>query len=180
MGRFSVALAARLEPLYLGCGLKSPPLPVKTYLHLWMLIHHIIGNGRAAYEAVYRDPLSAATHMKDMTIYTGTYYLGIFRFEQMTFEAQKARLTRSLMGPYGDPPALAPTQRKVLDLLGRLFGYFDVAELMLQHFKGPAFDHGYPERYPTFDVTHTGEVALKRRAPVEPTDPLKDHWREGK
>jgi hypothetical protein len=173
LNRFSIVLAERLEPHYLGKGFFNPPIPAKTYLHLWMLIQHVIGKGRQTFEAVYQEPLSAREHLEDMTVYTGTYYLCIFRFWQMVFDAQKLRLIRAFMGPYEDPePPLTPMQQKLLGLAHSLFGYFELADVLVKHFKGPDYDLGCPERYPKFQVDADGVVQLVRRPEEVPVPDL--------
>jgi len=48
LGRFSLILLARFEPLYFH-RLRQPLLPAPTYLQLWMLAHHIIAQGKTFY-----------------------------------------------------------------------------------------------------------------------------------
>lgn len=173
MGRYSALLEARLLPLYLAHGLTPKELPAKTYLHFWMLIQHIIAKGKATYDAVAADPKLAAAHLDDMTIESGMYFLCVFRYETMVFDAQKLRLMRAIVGPYGqdaskgtDRESLPPWMQKVLNFVERLFGYFEVAEEMLKHFRGPQYDHGIPERYPTFALSETGEVKITHWPPM--------------
>lgn len=162
MGRFSVMLEAKLQPLYLYQGLTPARLPAKTYLHLWMLIQHIIAKGEETFRAVLAQPQTAKEHLSDLSIDRGTYFLCIFRYETMVFDAQKLRLIRAVLGPYGEQAeALTGTQAKVFAWLYQLFGYFEVADRIKDSFRGPEYDHGYPERYPVFQVAENGEVTLQ-------------------
>lgn len=160
MGRYSAMLEARLQPLYLHSGLRPSRMPAKTYLHLWMLTHHVIGQGRDVYDRVCATPALAARYLDSMTVENGLYFLCVFRFETMIFDAQKLRLVRAVMGPYeGGGSELLPWQQRILDVMHRLWGYFDVAQVVMQHFEGRAYDRGYPERYPRFELID-GEVQL--------------------
>ena len=168
MGRFSVMLEAKLLPLYLYQGLKPKRLPAKTYLHLWMLIQHIIAQGPEVYRAVLDKPETAKDHLSDLTIDNGMYFLCIFRYETMIFDAQKLRLVRAVLGPYGQPDGvLTEGQIKVMGLLQNLFGYFELADRLKDSFRGPQFDRGYPERYPVFEVAESGEVMMESLATNE-------------
>jgi hypothetical protein len=99
LGRLSLVLVAKLEPLYLHHGL-SPEIPVRTYFHLWMLVHHVLGLGRDAYLAAVADPLSVNAHVPQLTNETGLFALCVFRFEEITFDAQKLRLLEQYFHPH--------------------------------------------------------------------------------
>ncbi|HMJ15187.1 MAG TPA: lipase maturation factor family protein [Polyangiaceae bacterium] len=179
LGRFALILVARLEPHYLYKGLK-PEIPVRTYFHLWMLAHHIIGCGREAYLAAYDNPLSVASYIPDLTTETGLYAQSVFRLEEMTFEAQKLRLIDSFIYPHD--PALKranadkmrsdqlddlPKVEQTIVRVGRnVSGFFNIMLDLRDNFKGPRFDQGYPELYPTYEELESGEVVL--RAYAEP------------
>lgn len=174
LGRYSAMLIARLEPLYLGRGFGNPAIPVKTYLHLWMLTQHVIGQGREAYEAALADPESLAARVDELSVQSGLYLLSMFRFEAMIFEAQKLRLITAIMPPH-DPREKARVahsydemngfEQFVAKLAENFAGFFELMPVLRDSFKGPRFDMGYPERYPVFDELDTGEVVLADDAP---------------
>jgi hypothetical protein len=169
LGRLSLVLVARLEPLYLGRGL-SPEIPAKTYFHLWMLAHHILGNGRQAYLAAVADPRSVVADLNEMTVHTGLYYLSIFRFESMVFDAWKLRLLTAISPPH-DLEAKrrvaysAESMSRVEQTLARLAestaGYFSLMPHLRDAFQGPRFEQGFPEMYPVFEQLPSGEVVVR-------------------
>jgi hypothetical protein len=169
LGRFSVLLVARLEPLYLGRGL-SPEIPVKTYFHLWMLVQHIIGKGREAYLAAMADPRGVVAELPNMTPASGLYLLSVFRYESMVFEAQKLRLITAFSAPHDaeaklrvahSAESMTGFEQKVAELAGAFSGFFAVMPVIRDSFKGPRFDSGYPELYPTFRQLDSGEVVVR-------------------
>jgi len=182
LGRFSLILVAQLEPMYLHRGSK-PEIPVNTYFQLWMLVQHIIGCGKDAYLAANAEPRSVAKYIPEMTSQTGLYALALFRLDELTFEAQKLRLISAFVHPH-DPAkkqlmAEKFKNRDLADLpkpdqffvrvVQRVSGFYNVVSDLRDQFAGPAFDHGYPELYPTFEELPDGNVVLKHYAP-RPTD----------
>jgi hypothetical protein len=183
LNRFALLLIARLEPLYLHRGFK-PLIPVKTYFHLWMLVHHIIGCGRAKYLAAFAQPESAKSHVPEMTGQTGLYALAVFRLEEFTFEAQKLRLIDAMVFPHDvaakrandeklkseNLEGFTPAERFFIRITQSVSGFFNIAPIIRDNFKGPAFDRGYPELYPTFRELDSGEVVLVEQ-PGRPDKP---------
>ncbi len=184
LNRFALLVVARLEPFYLHRGFK-PLIPVRTYFHLWLLVHHVIGCGRDAYLAAFANPESIKSHVPDMTTQTGLFALAVFRFEEMTFEAQKLRLIESMMFPH-DPvlkrasaeklmrdtlEGFTPLERLFLRVSRSISGFFNIAPIIRDSFKGPRFERGYPERYPTFRELDSGEVVLAAHAKPPETAP---------
>jgi hypothetical protein len=171
--RFSLMLVARWEPLYLG-RMGKPLIPVDSYFHLWMLAHHIIGNGKDAFLAALANPMSANDILPQMTVQTGMYYFSLFRYENMIFDAQKVRLLASMSAPYDEDQkrALLEADRASMskfhrfgDTISRTFsGFYCIAPTILLNFKGPRFDQGYPELYPTFKQLPSGEIAIREYA----------------
>jgi hypothetical protein len=146
----------------------------------------VIGEGRDAYLAAMSDPSSLAARLDDVTVETGLYYLSIFRFEPMIFEGQKLRLITAIMPPH-DPEEKAKVsfsydqmndfERFVARLAEGFAGFFSVMPVLRDSFKGPRFDRGFPELYPTFKELDTGEVVLEAyHAPPDARDaPLDAH-----
>jgi hypothetical protein len=135
-----------------------------------MLAHHVIGKGKAAYLAALADPQGLAAEVPAMTPQTGMYYFSLFRFEQMVFDAQKARLLLVLSAPYDEQKKAAAIATKPEDLVGfprfvdRIArvasGYYCFIPTALENFIGPRYDRGYPELYPKFRELPTGEIMV--------------------
>ncbi len=90
LGRLSLALLAKLEPHY--SGERAPQLEVKSFFHLGMLIHYIIGEGKETYLSVFHKPALAASFAGEMTTETGFFYTGVFWYETLVYHARKFRL----------------------------------------------------------------------------------------
>jgi hypothetical protein len=173
LGRFSLLLVARLEPLYLGRGL-HPEIPAKTYFHLWMLVQQIIGNGREAYLAAMASPKAVALEeLPKLTTETGLYALSVFRYESMVFEAQKLRLITAFSPPHDEEQKrrilhsteeMTGFEQTIAKLAGAFSGFFTVMPTIRDNFKGPKFDQGYPELYPSFQQLESGEVIVRAHA----------------
>jgi hypothetical protein len=170
-------LVARLEPLYLGRGSK-PELPARTYFHLWMAAHHIIGQGRDAFLQAMADPRGSATAaLAELTPQTGLYYLSVFRFEAMCFEAQKLRLVSTITPPFDEEKRrriafsteeMTPFEKWVVEVSQTFSGFFNVMPFIRDAFKGPRFDQGYPELLPSFEQADSGEIVLRGFPPPPP------------
>jgi len=181
LGRFALLLVARLEPLYHGRG-RRPLIPVDTNFHLWMLAHHVIGKGKAAYLAALADPPGLAAEVPAMTMQTGMYYFSLFRYESTVFDAQKARLLLVLSAPYDEQKKQAAIATKPEDMVGfqrtldRIArvasGYYCFIPTALENFRGPRFDRGYPELYPIFRELPSGEIVVSRYAKPPPGVPI--------
>jgi Lipase maturation factor len=184
-GRFSLILVARFEPQFFYKGGK-PALHAPSYLHLWMLAHHIIAQGKAAYVDALERPDAWNEQLAGMTNQTGLYMHSVFRFEEMCFEAQKLRLIDAVAYPH-DPAAKAvivkhltatnledvpKPQRTIIKFARVLSGFFWVMTDIRMAFKGPAFHKGFPELYPTFEELESGDIRLESYAYPEPGEPL--------
>jgi hypothetical protein len=185
LNRFALILVARLEPHYFYRGFK-PPIPAQTYFHLWMLAHHIIAQGQAAYLAAVADPLSCNAQLATLTNHNGLYCLSVFRFEEMCFEAQKLRLITSVVYPH-DPAAkreladklraqnfeqLPRAERAFVKLAQTVSGFFCVMNDIRDGFIGPEFHHGFPELYPTFEELDSGDIRVAGYSYPDPNTPL--------
>jgi hypothetical protein len=168
-GRLAGLLVARMEPHYLGKGF-SPPLPAKTYLHLWLLAFKVLSEGKAAYLAAFENPMSLAEHAASFDINHGLFMLGVFRFEALVFEAQKLRLITAIMPPHDEAlkesmdrgEKMTPLERKIADFAEAFAGFFSVMRAFRYAFLGPRCNHGFPEKYPSFEQLETGEVVLRK------------------
>jgi hypothetical protein len=185
LGRYALCLVARFEPLFLHRG-HSPLLDVPTYFHLWLLAHHIIGEGAEAYRHIFESPARAAQHIRDLTPQTGLYALGLFRHDALRFEAQKLRLLEAFTHPHDaeskrlqaarlrerDFGALPAAERFALRVAFRVSGYFHVLSAIRDAFRGPRFEGEHPEQYPSFVENESGEISVEPSAAVgEPWAP---------
>ena len=185
LNRFALVLVARLEPLYLHHGGK-PQIPVPTYFHLWMLAHHIVCSGKAAYLAAVAEPRSVVDMVPELTDQNGLFALCLFRYEEAIFESQKLRLIEAFQFPHDpvqkranlealrrrDFSALPKVQRSILELTMRVSGFFNIAPTLRDSFIGSVFHQGYPELYPTFEELPSGEVVVAALGTVTPDVPL--------
>ena len=181
LGRFTLILLARFEPLYLYRGSKAE-LPASTYLQLWMLAQHSVAQGKRAYLAAYADPLACKAQLAAMTNQNGLYFNALFRFDEMCFEAQKLRLLDSVSYPHDsaqkrvnvakrrvtDLSTLSKAERFVVKGARTLSGFFCVMDDLRESFIGPAFNRGFPELYPTFAELESGDIRLTHYAYPEP------------
>ena len=123
--------------------------------------------------------------MPALTNQTGLYALSIFRFEEMIFEAQKLRLIEAFTYPH-DAASKAimdarlrdetlasspPFERFVFRIAQQVAGFFSLVPAIREAFKGPRFDQGYPEQYPTFEELDSGEVVSQTNASPPPALP---------
>jgi hypothetical protein len=169
LGRFSLLLLARWEPLYLGRG-SRPAIAAESYFQLGLLAHHVIGEGRDAFLSALRDPSRANAELAALTPLTGLRYLAAFRFESMVMEAQKLRMLFGLLPPYeretreGIIPKPAPGSTPEPEAAGKIAklisGFFDVMPVLRDNFRGPRFDLGYAEVQPTFRELRSNEIVV--------------------
>ncbi|HVW27048.1 MAG TPA: lipase maturation factor family protein [Polyangiaceae bacterium] len=183
--RFTLLLVARVEPMYLGRGFK-PLIPAKTYFHIWLAAQHVIAKGRDAYLAAMKDPAATITQaLSEMTAQSGSYLMCIFRFEPMIFEAEKLRLLTAVGAPHDEEAkrkiefgteGMNNFERAVVKLSELFSGFFWIMPHVRASFKGPRFDQGYPEMYPSFQQLDSGEVVVRAYAkpPAEVRIPISD------
>jgi hypothetical protein len=164
LGRYGFMLHDKLDPLFLDSGLMpifgvgKAAIDVKSYMHLGMLVHIILVEGKDAFERVLREPLAANDYVSKLSISTGLYMTGIFRFDTFVFEAQKMRLLKAVMEPKRVQFSLPdPKLTAALDEMAkRAFGVVEVIPFLCEQFKGPRFDGGEPENYPLFEMSADG------------------------
>jgi hypothetical protein len=158
-GRLSYLLLARLEPHFEGSWF-SPQIPVKNQFALGMLTSDVITRGRAEYERAYAEPLAVVPFARELSVARGLFLMGVFRYEAMVLEAQKLRLLHAIMEPSGR--RTTPGEQKLertLEAIGeRAFAIGELTPFLREQFKGPAYERGYPERYPRFEVLPSAAV----------------------
>ncbi len=168
LGRYSFLLADVLDPLFFDAGflpifgLGKTKLDVKAYMHLAMLMHIIICEGRDTFERVLVHPESAADFVPKLSMANGLYCLAIFRFEMFVFEAQKMRLLQNVMEPKRVQFSLSNPEltARFDEIARRLFGVVEPYNFVREQFRGPRFERGHPERYPSFRLDPSGVVVL--------------------
>jgi hypothetical protein len=147
-----------------------------------MLAQHTIGKGKDAYLAAMKDPQSLIAEVPAMTVQTGMYYFSLFRYEAVVQDIQKMRLLTILSAPYDEdkkrevlamnPDDLTGFPGKLHKIAKMFSGYYCITPVLIQNFKGPRFDRGYPELYPTFKELETGEIVVKAYPDPPPGQPL--------
>ena len=94
LNRLSLALLAKLEPYFLGKS--EPQLIVSEYFQLCLLTHHIMAKGQTAYVDTLRDPTKASQYLTDFEPEHAFYYLGLFWFDTLVYQARKFRLAMQI------------------------------------------------------------------------------------
>jgi len=139
-----------------------------------MLVQHVICSGKEAYLAALANPRSLAAELPKVTAETGLYALSVFRYESMIFEAQKLRLITAFSPPHDEAEKqkimhskeeMVGFQKTIATLAEAFSGFFSVMPVIRDSFKGPRFDSGYPELYPSFRQLDSGEVVVRAHAP---------------
>jgi hypothetical protein len=158
-GRLCYFLLARLEPLFERSWFR-PKIAVRNYFELGMLASDVIVRGKNAYGAVFADPAAACALAAELTAARGLFMIAIFRYDAMVFEAQKMRLLRAIMEPEGRRTTAKDQEReRLFARIGeRLFAIATLSPFMVEQFKGPAYERGFPERYPKFKLTPSAAV----------------------
>jgi len=157
-GRLTTMIVAKLEPYFFQE--RKPRLEVKTYYHLSLLAQQVILEGREAFEMLYREPERAADYVSKLDIAKGCYLMATFQYEAMIFQAQKRRLTTRFLFPER-PGGMTKYDRDAIVVLEQLSGAMELMVFLEDKFRGPEFEAGFPERYPTFAHRPDGEVVVR-------------------
>lgn len=165
--RYAAFLFAKIEPLFLDQGIKpifgkaKATLDVKTHYHLRLLTHHIVAEGKEAYDAVIRDPKLAVGHATTMTMHSGNFFHAVFRYELLVYQSQKLRMLEAITEHAGRPP-LTEAQKKAKDQLDAIarhsFGAVELAEFLKTQFTTEEDVLDVPENWPHFEFTRKDEV----------------------
>jgi hypothetical protein len=179
-GRYGAFLFARLEPLLNQPGLAGlyssdpPPLGVGSLYELRLLTHHIISEGREAYDGVMADPRSAREHAERMNMFTGHSFHALFRYEALVYQAQKQRLLDAMTKTRGqkEPTAQQRAKREKSEAAGkRGFGALVVIEFLKTQFTTDEHVLDIPEQWPAFEYTADAEVVRVDANPVPSATP---------
>jgi len=165
-GRYSALLFARLEPPFEAAGiggyLKPGPqaLGVDSLYELRLLTHHIIAEGRAAYDAVIAQPASASAYAAAMNGFTAHSLQAIFRYDWLVYECQKLRLLETVLQIQGRTPLTARAELarvKNEALAKRVFGALTAVEFLKGQLQGS--EHAdIAENWPRFSFDEHAEV----------------------
>jgi hypothetical protein len=165
-GRYSALLFARLDPTFEAAGvggyLKPGPqaLGVDSLYELRLLTHHIIAQGRSAYDAVIAEPASASEHAAAMNGFSAHSLQAIFRYDWLVYECQKLRLLETVLQIQGRTPLTARgelTRVKNEALAKRVFGALTAVEFLKGQLQGS--EHAdIAENWPRFSFDERAEV----------------------
>jgi hypothetical protein len=167
-GRYAVFLAARLAhrvpslAVGNGFGFKMPPAATpKTGFHARLLAYHALGEGRAAYEALFADPGFAPGAAERMTMCSASYVWALLRYEAMAYQCQKLRLMTAFTSHEGRTQPtetdLAKSKRIEAAIRG-IVGSLDMVDFLKTQMLGPEDVLDVPEAYPRFVMHADGEV----------------------
>jgi hypothetical protein len=153
--RYALLLFAKLEALFLGV----PGREINTVFELRLLSAHILGEGRAVYDAVMREPSLALVHAERMTCASGFYFQGLFRYEQCQFQSQKLRMMEHCEPqPKQAPESDEQRYGRMGAELGRQFGLLRMFTFLRAQFLEPEDVLDTPERWPSYTIRSSGEM----------------------
>lgn len=169
--RYALCLFAKLEPQLLKAGwaflkqgrpaAESGALPVRSYYELRTLCMAIVAEGREAYRAALADPQLAAAHAQRLTMFSAHQLQAVFRYETLVFHAGKLRLLDHMARQAGRPQPnekQRAQQARMEAIVGNCWGSVPFIDFLKTQFTGPEDVLDVPERWPSFEVTHTKEV----------------------
>jgi len=175
VGRYGALLFGKLEPLFLDGGPKAlfgrgaATLNLRSSFHVRLLAQHVIGEGRAVYDAAMRAPGRALEEASRMSMQSGLHFQALLRHEALAYQARKQRLLEAYERREGRPePSQGERERleHIDATLKRFFGSMDVAAFLRTQF-ATGEDHGdVAESWPRFALRPDGEVVR-----VEPGGP---------
>ena len=166
-GRYGALLFARLEPLFNDAGIRpfwgdvKPSLDVPSLYELRLLTHHIIVQGKASYDAVIAQPLSANEHAAQMSMFTGHSFQALFRYEALVYQAQKLRSLESFtntLGRHEPTPKQREARERGTAFVKRVFGALSVIEFLKTQFTAEEDILDVPEHWPRFEFTPEAEL----------------------
>jgi hypothetical protein len=172
-GRYGALLFARLEPLFNDAGIRpywgevKPTLDVPSLYELRLLTHHIIAEGKVAYDAVIENPAAANAHAARMNMFTGHGFQALFHYEALVYQAQKLRLLDAVTKTLGrhEPAAKQRAARERSAAFGkRCFGAITAIEFLKTQFTGDEDVLDIPEQWPRFAFTPQAELVCVQSA----------------
>jgi hypothetical protein len=166
--RYAVLLEARLASLVPtlsaanGFGFKSAATgKLKTGHHARLLAYHVLGEGRAAYDDLFRDPSRAGSESERMTMQSANYLQALFRYEALLYQCQKLRLMQAFTEHEGrsEPSeAKRKSAEKLQAAVKGIVGSLDLVDFLRTQMSGPEHALDTPEAWPRFRMDATGEV----------------------
>ncbi|HVW23767.1 MAG TPA: lipase maturation factor family protein [Polyangiaceae bacterium] len=172
--RYAVLLSAKLAVLVPKLGFANAfgfkpgaPTRLKTEHHVRLFAYHVLGSGRASYDALVADPAKAVSLSERMTMCSGLYVQALFRYEAIAYQCQKLRLMAAFTEHEGRP-APTETQRKnkerVDALIRGVVGSLDVVDFLKTQMTTAEDVLDIPEAWPRFRMDTTGEVRPVRES----------------
>jgi hypothetical protein len=167
VGRYGLFAFAKLEPLTTDAGLapifgkKQATLNVKSGYHLRLFGHHLVADGRDAYDRAMREPLSAKDSLDRMTMQSGHFFQVLFRYEMLVFQSQKLRLFDVYVNHGGRPEPSEKQKASVARIeagLRRVWGALDAADFLKTQFAGEEDVLDVRENWPRFRLRDDGIV----------------------
>jgi hypothetical protein len=166
--RYSVLLSARVAAQVPslsaanGFGFKlATTSKLKTGHHARLFAYHVLGEGRAAYDALFRDPSRAAGESESMTMQSANYLQALFRYEAVLYQCQKLRLMQAFTEHEGRAKPSEAKQKsaeKAQAAVKGIVGSLDVVDFLRTQMAGPEDVLDTPEAWPRFRMDETGEV----------------------
>jgi hypothetical protein len=165
--RYAVCLLAKIWPSFVDRGIApvfgraKASLDVSSLYHLRLLTHHIVAEGRTAFDAVIGDPRIAQGYADRMTMSSSNRLLALFRYETLVYQAQKLRLMAACLEHGGRPE---PTEKERIGkaridaIARRLFGVLDVVDFLKTQFLEEEDVLDVPEQWPAFFINERAEV----------------------
>jgi hypothetical protein len=166
--RYAVLLEARLASLVPslsvanGFGFKLAVTgKLKTGHHVRLFAYHVLGEGREAYDSLFRDPSAAVSESERVTMQSANYVQTLFRYEAVLYQCQKLRLMQAFTeheGRAGPSEAKRKSLEKLQAAVKGIVGSLDVVDFLKTQMAGPEDVLDTPEAWPRFRMDATGEV----------------------
>jgi hypothetical protein len=165
--RYAIFLYARLEPSFLDGGLgalfgkRASTLDLPSTHHLRLFALHLVGEGRAVYDAVMKDPAVSKEHLASFSLDSGHFFHALFRYEALVYQCQKMRLLKAYIEHRGRAeftPEARASRRGIEALARRFFGVADTMEFLRTRLDSEDDRLDVEERWPEFEILDSGEV----------------------
>ena len=92
--RYAFLLRLALEPYFYGD--QTPKIEKRSNFKFHLLLHEVILDGKAAYEAMLREPQGAAARAAQQTDASQLYFIGVVRNETVRYHGRALRIARRM------------------------------------------------------------------------------------
>ncbi|MDB4986726.1 MAG: hypothetical protein JWN04_1904 [Myxococcaceae bacterium] len=92
--RYAYLLRLRLEPFFYGGN--APKISKRSNFRFHLLLHEVILDGQAAYEATLAKPSLAAARAEQQTDQTALYFAGVVRNQTIRYHGRALRIARRM------------------------------------------------------------------------------------